>query len=251
MRFNNITNPLAQKTTESQTTDELIQASEGAKEDLMQRTEGVVTTTNRRNKRRLSNTRLQSMMNTSPVAMRKRLKTTKTGRQTRNSLKARLQGSVSMATLAGHRSNKRSKVVGGSYDAGQFQQPQVIEAWTAEVTNLTKEDIPGEILCLETMFPDYHQQHMMIKLDNDPLYAYKATSDPDTMYMHQAMKEPNKDKFKETMVKEAKDQMENGNFSIVHRSEVPKGKIILPTTCSMADEKEKGHKNPENQEVQS
>ena len=43
---------------------------------------------------------------------------------------------------------------------------------------------------------------MMIRLDNDPLYAYKATSDPDTMYMHQAMKEPDKDKFKEVMVNE-------------------------------------------------
>ena len=133
-------------------------------------------------------------------------------------------------------SNKETNVISGSFDAGQFQQPQVIEAWATEMTTLTEEDIPGEILCLEAMFPDHQQQHMMMRLDNDPLYAYKATSDPDTMYMHQAMKEPDKDKFKEAMVKEVKDQMENGNFSIVHRSEVPKGKFILPAVWQMKRE---------------
>ena len=67
----------------------------------------------------------------------------------------------------------------------------------------------------------------------DPLLAYKAVSDPDTLYYHQAMKEEDRDKFQESMAKEVTDQFNNGNFTVIPRSEVPKGQTILPAVWQM------------------
>ena len=66
-----------------------------------------------------------------------------------------------------------------------------------------------------------------------PLTVFKATSDPDTMYLHQAMREPDRKEFVTAMQKEIKDQSDNGNFTIVKRSTVPEGVIILPTVWQM------------------
>ncbi len=68
--------------------------------------------------------------------------------------------------------------------------------------------------------------------DANPI-AYKASTDPDTMYMHQAMMEPDKGEFIKAMQKEVEDQMSNGNFTIVHKDEVPKDKVILPAVWQM------------------
>ena len=70
-------------------------------------------------------------------------------------------------------------------------------------------------------------------MDEDPLLAYKASADPDTMYMHQAVKEPDKDHFIAAMQKEVRDQSENGNFSVIHKSMVPKGATTLPSVWQM------------------
>ena len=67
---------------------------------------------------------------------------------------------------------------------------------------------------------------------DDPI-AFKASTDPDIMCMHEAMKEVDKKEFVKAMEKEVKDQMDNGNFTIVHRSEVPEGKTILPSVWQM------------------
>ena len=157
----------------------------------------------------------------SAVYLRKRLKTPKHGRQTKNSLKT-LIGSTAMATAAGL-----------GRDASQVQQPNLIESMAMEISRNTRHDVEGEIMCLEAMFPDHHQEYQTLRNETDPLYAYKATSDPDTMYMHEAMREPDWKEFQEAMVKEVKDQMENKNYSIVKRSSVPKGKIILPAVWQM------------------
>ena len=65
------------------------------------------------------------------------------------------------------------------------------------------------------------------------ILAYKATSDPDTMYLHQAMKQPDRKHFLKAMSNEMTDQMDNGNFTIMERSEAPKGKSILPAVWQM------------------
>ena len=64
---------------------------------------------------------------------------------------------------------------------------------------------------------------------NPPLMAYKAVSDPGVMlHYHQAMKEEDREKFKQSMTKEVTDQFNNGNFTIIPKSEVPKGQTIQP-----------------------
>ena len=53
------------------------------------------------------------------------------------------------------------------------------------------------------------------------------------MYMHEAMEQPDKAEFRKAMRKEWDDQINNGNFSIVHRSTVPEGALILPAVWQM------------------
>ena len=61
----------------------------------------------------------------------------------------------------------------------------------------------------------------------------KASADPDTMYMHQAMKEKDRAEFLKAMWKEWEDQIGNGNFTIIHRSKLPKGATLLPAVWQM------------------
>ena len=69
--------------------------------------------------------------------------------------------------------------------------------------------------------------------EQEDMIAHKATTDPDTMYWHQAMKEPDKDQFIKASIKEVNDQMDNGIFSIVPATEVPKGVKPLPAVWQM------------------
>ena len=63
--------------------------------------------------------------------------------------------------------------------------------------------------------------------------SYKATADPDTMYMHEALCEHDHSRFINAMDKEVKDQIDNGNFTIAHRDDIPAGQTILPTVWQM------------------
>ena len=74
---------------------------------------------------------------------------------------------------------------------------KLIQTMMAELSQVTAENIEGEIYCLEAISPNYAGQPEL-----DPLQIYKATSDPDTMYMHEAMKEPDAGEFKKAMQKE-------------------------------------------------
>lgn len=47
------------------------------------------------------------------------------------------------------------------------------------------------------------------------------------------MLEPDKKQFVEAMEKEVRDQSENGNFSAIHRSKLPKGATVLPAVWQM------------------
>ena len=106
--------------------------------------------------------------------------------------------------------------------------PRLIEAMATETTALTAKDVPGEMYCYAAMFPDDQ------KISNDdPLLVYKAVSDPDTLYYHQAMREPDREEFEASMAKEVSDQFNNGNFTVVRRSEVPAGQTILPAVWQM------------------
>ena len=63
--------------------------------------------------------------------------------------------------------------------------------------------------------------------DNNPLLAYKAVN-PDILRLHEAMKATEKREFKTAMEKEVNDQIANGNFTVIPRSEVPKGFRVFP-----------------------
>jgi hypothetical protein len=114
-----------------------------------------------------------------------------------------------------------------------YTRPHLI-AMATEIRQLTQDNIEGELLCLEALFPNHKQEeYNQIQLEQDPLYAYKATSDPDTMYLHQAMQEKDADQFKAAMIKEVNDQMKGKVLSMIPISEVPEGKTILPAVWQM------------------
>jgi hypothetical protein len=96
-------------------------------------------------------------------------------------------------------------------------------------SSTNNKSVPGEIFCLSTMFP----KDDALTDQQDPLLAFKASTDPDTMYMHEAMREPDSAQFRQAMDKEMTDQLANGNFSLIRRKDVPKGRIILPAVWQM------------------
>ena len=67
--------------------------------------------------------------------------------------------------------------------------------------------------------------------------ACKASTDPDIMYMYEATREKDKEQSILATQKEV-DQMLNGNFTIVHKLEVPQGKVILPVRYKTKTNKE-------------
>ena len=76
-----------------------------------------------------------------------------------------------------------------------------VEVYQAEIslTGNAEHDhhVIEEIFCYTTQFPD---QNVTI-YQRDPLYAYKATSDPDTMYLHEATKTSDWPNFRLVMQK--------------------------------------------------
>ena len=104
-----------------------------------------------------------------------------------------------------------------------------MEATNKEIIANTKDDAMGEIYCLAAMHPSGGPETS----NDNPLLAFKASTDPDTMCMHEAMKEPDKKEFIRAMSKEVTDQSENGNFSLVPKTEVPKGALIMRGVCQM------------------
>ncbi|CAJ1959006.1 unnamed protein product [Cylindrotheca closterium] len=127
---------------------------------------------------------------------------------------------------------EKERVPESQRDPKSAQHPHpaedIIKAMKAELSRATVHDVEGEIFCLQAMFPNYAGE-----MEQDPLSIYKATSDPDTMYMHEAMREKDAHEFKKAMKKEWEDQINNGNFSVVHRSQVPEGGTILPAVWQM------------------
>ena len=61
------------------------------------------------------------------------------------------------------------------------------------------------MFCYMTLYPDAddHQEG-----GHDPLYAYKASTDPDTLYLHEAMKAEDLPNFRAAIQKEIDDRME-------------------------------------------
>ena len=112
--------------------------------------------------------------------------------------------------------------------------PQLIEVQLAEMNtqyNSNSENyVEGEIFCYMAQLKDDDDKSRII---NEPLLAYKATADPDTLYLHEAMKQKDWKEFRKAMQKEVDDRMEDKNFSVTHKSKIPKNALVLPAVWAL------------------
>ena len=79
--------------------------------------------------------------------------------------------------------------------------PTLLRVQQAEICPATKNEhhVHGKMFCYSTLSLD---QDVLSRYDQqNPLYPYKATSDPDTLYLHQAMKSKDWPQFRKTIQK--------------------------------------------------
>jgi hypothetical protein len=74
------------------------------------------------------------------------------------------------------------------------------------------------MFCLQATCPGKSLDEM-----KDSIMAREAASDPDTVHVHQATQELDKKQLVESVKKEARDQFESGNSTVMHESKLPKG----------------------------
>ena len=100
--------------------------------------------------------------------------------------------------------------------------PRLIDLMMSELGSIRKthRDIEGELLSFAALTSESTKEC-------NPLLAYKAVN-PDILRLHEAMKAHDKREFKTAMEKEVNDQIANGNFTVIPRSEVPKGFRVFP-----------------------
>ena len=100
--------------------------------------------------------------------------------------------------------------------------PRLINLMMSELVSTTKRqmNVEGELLSFATM------NHEPEEVSN-PILAYKAVN-PDILRLHKAMQAKDQKELKAAMEKEVNDQIDNGNFSVIPRSKVPKGFRVIP-----------------------
>ena len=76
----------------------------------------------------------------------------------------------------------------------QQVQQHLIEAFATEIEMNKPHDVPYEVMSLPNMETNNEMEN--------PLFAFKAKTDPDTMYLHEAMCQPNQKEFIYAMDKE-------------------------------------------------
>jgi hypothetical protein len=81
----------------------------------------------------------------------------------------------------------------------------------------------NEIFSLQALFPR----------DDSELFAMKAKADPDTLYLHEARQQPDWEHFSDAMVEEVEGQVHGGVYTIVKRSDLPEGAIVLPAVWQL------------------
>ena len=164
---------------------------------------------------------------------RKRLKTSRRKRQgSEETLKTSNRSDEGMVTPSGVEPMENAQIPLQDNTAGKLHSLNLI-AITAEIINNTKNNVLEELMCFEALHPNGENEYKLMKMVENPLVAFKAISDQDTMYHHETMQEPDKEEFKQAMIKEVTDRMNNGNFSIVHMDNLQKDKTILPAVWQM------------------
>lgn len=66
----------------------------------------------------------------------------------------------------------------------------------------------------------------------------QSVSDPDTLHYNNATRKKGSREFKSNMFKETRDRFGNGNFAVVHKSEVPSNQTVLPAVWQMRQKRD-------------
>lgn len=119
-------------------------------------------------------------------------------------------------------------------EGGKSPSQRLVEAINSEEA-MAEENGEQEVLVMSAITPiiDIMEQE-------EPLLAFKASSDPDTMYLHEAMRQPDREKFQKAMLKEVTDMYNAGVFQIVDRSTVPEGVTVLPSVWALKRKRHRG-----------
>ena len=97
-------------------------------------------------------------------------------------------------------------------------------------TTKRQKNIEGELLSFIAMTHESAEE-------SNPILAYKAVN-PDMLRLHEAMKAKDQKEFKTVMEKEVNDQIENGNFSVIPCSKVPKRFRVFPGVWTLVHKRD-------------
>jgi hypothetical protein len=82
--------------------------------------------------------------------------------------------------------------------------------------------------------PDYlHDEHLSLQESMSHPIAFHAQMTGDIMYLHQALQQPDAAEFVKAVVKEINGHVDNKNWKIIPRSEVPVGSTVVPAVWSL------------------
>ena len=137
---------------------------------------------------------------------------------------------VNESSTNNNSSEGRSQATSHIRSSNRIRKPtsRLITAMKTESFLVPEGAIQGEIFSLQTLFPDHQEQDF-----DNPLLAFKSTSDPDTLYYHEAMKMKDRREFIKAMEEEIRDNFKHNNFSVVHKSQVPEGATVLPSVWQL------------------
>ena len=85
----------------------------------------------------------------------------------------------------------------------------------------------------ERYYDALHEEDFKLQDDMQNPISFVATSNKDTMYWHQAMKQPDAEEFRKAAIKEFNDHCERKHWVLIERSQVPKGRNVLPAVWAM------------------
>ena len=80
---------------------------------------------------------------------------------------------------------------------------------------------------------DFHDWHLELQERMSHPIAFHAEMMGDIMYLHQALRQPDAAEFVKAVVKEVNGHVDNGNWQLVHRSQVPPDVEVMPSVWAM------------------
>jgi len=97
----------------------------------------------------------------------------------------------------------------------------------AQATEIQEQN-PGEYT------PDFmHDEHLTLQENMSHPIAFHAIMTGDIMYLHQALQQPDASEFVQAVIKEINGHVENKNWKIIPRSEVPEGATVVPSVWAL------------------